>query len=147
MKKIIGALLIGLTLMFCLTGCNNTEKLIGEESTVKAENDEVLLKLREETLTKTGATFVLENNMKRAIDYTPAYEIEMKKDDVWYKLNVVNEFADEIYEVDPKSTDQIIIDWKQSYSKLSKGEYRVVKEISVPETLELFYVVGEFTIE
>lgn len=148
MKKIVLGILIGLTSVFLLTGCTNEiDKLITTESDVKIENSNVTLKVREETLTNKGATFVLENNRKDIIDYTLAYEIEAKRDNKWYKLGVIAEFVEEIYEVDAKSTDQIIVDWENTYLKLPKGEYRLVKEISVPSTLELFYVAGEFTIE
>ena len=144
MKKIVLGILIGLTSVFLLTGCTNEiDKLITTESDVKIENSNVTLKVREETLTNKGATFVLENNRKDIIDYTLAYEIEAKRD----KLGIINEFVEEIYEVDAKSTDQIIVDWEKTYLKLPKGEYRLVKEISVPSTLELFYVAGEFTIK
>ena len=61
---------------------------------------------------------ILENNKNNAINYTIAYEIEAKRDNKWYKLGIINDFIEEIYEVDAKSTDQIIIDWKNSYSKL-----------------------------
>ena len=148
MKKIILALLISLTSIFLLTGCTNEiDKLITVESDIKIEDSNVTLKVKEDTLTKTGATFILENNKNNAINYTIAYEIEAKRDNKWYKLGIINEFIEEIYEVDAKSTDQIIIDWKNSYLKLPKGEYRVIKEITVPATLELFYVAGEFTIK
>ena len=148
MKKIILALLISLTSIFLLTGCTNEiDKLITVESDIKIEDSNVTLKVKEDTLTKTGATFILENNKNNAINYTIAYEIEAKIDNKWYKLGIINDFIEEIYEVDAKSTDQIIIDWKNSYSKLPKGEYRVIKEITVPATLELFYVAGEFTIK
>ncbi len=148
MKKIVLGILIGLTSVFLLTGCTNEiDKLITTESDVKIENSNVTLKVREETLTNKGATFVLENNRKDIIDYTLAYEIEAKRDNKWYKLGIIAEFVEEIYEVDAKSTDQIIVDWEKTYLKLPKGEYRLVKEISVPSTLELFYVAGEFTIE
>ena len=148
MKKIILALLISLTSIFLLTGCTNEiDKLITVESDIKIEDSDVTLKVKEDTLTKTGATFILENNKNTIINYTIAYEIEAKRDNKWYKLGIINEFIEEIYEVDAKSTDQIIIDWKNSYSKLPKGEYRVIKEITVPSTLELFYVAGEFTIK
>lgn len=148
MKKIVLGILIGLTSVFLLTGCSNEiDKLITTESDVKIENSNVTLKVREETLTNKGATFVLENNRKDIIDYTLAYEIEAKRDNKWYKLGVIAEFVEEIYEVDAKSTDQIIVDWENTYLKLPKGEYRLVKEISVPSTLELFYVAGEFTIK
>ncbi len=148
MKKIVLGILIGLTSVFLLTGCTNEiDKLITTESDVKIENSNVTLKVREETLTNKGATFVLENNRKDIIDYTLAYEIEAKRDNKWYKLGIIAEFVEEIYEVDAKSTDQIIVDWEKTYLKLPKGEYRLVKEISVPSTLELFYVAGEFTIK
>lgn len=148
MKKIVLGILIGLTSIFLLTGCTNEiDKLITTESDVKIEDSNVTLKVREETLTNKGATFVLENNRKDIIDYTLAYEIEAKRDNKWYKLGVIAEFVEEIYEVDAKSTDQIIVDWEKTYLKLPKGEYRLVKEISVPATLELFYVAGEFTIK
>lgn len=148
MKKIVLGILISLTSVFLLTGCTNEiDKLITTESDVKIENSNVTLKVREETLTNKGATFVLENNRKDIIDYTLAYEIEAKRDNKWYKLGIIAEFVEEIYEVDAKSTDQIIVDWEKTYLKLPKGEYRLVKEISVPATLELFYVAGEFTIE
>lgn len=148
MKKIVLGILIGLTSVFLLTGCTNEiDKLITTESDVKIENSNVTLKVREETLTNKGATFVLENNRRDIIDYTLAYEIEAKRDNKWYKLGIIAEFVEEIYEVDAKSTDQIIVDWEKTYLKLPKGEYRLVKEISVPSTLELFYVAGEFTIK
>ncbi len=148
MKKIVLGILIGLTSVFLLTGCTNEiDKLITTESDVKIENSNVTLKVREETLTNKGATFILENNRKDIIDYTLAYEIEAKRDNKWYKLGIIAEFVEEIYEVDAKSTDQIIVDWEKTYLKLPKGEYRLVKEISVPSTLELFYVAGEFKIK
>lgn len=148
MKKIVLGILIGLTSLFLLTGCTNEiDKLITTESDVKIENSNVTLKVREETLTNKGATFILENNRKDIIDYTLAYEIEAKRDNKWYKLGIIAEFVEEIYEVDAKSTDQIIVDWEKTYLKLPKGEYRLVKEISVPSTLELFYVAGEFKIK
>ena len=148
MKKIILALLISLTSILLLTGrTNEIDKLITVESDIKIEDSNVTLKVKEDTLTKTGATFILENNKNTIINYTIAYEIEAKRDNKWYKLGIINEFIEEIYEVDAKSTDQIIIDWKNSYLKLPKGEYRVIKEITVPSTLELFYVAGEFTIK
>ena len=148
MKKIVLGILIGLTSVFLLTGCTNEiDKLITTESDVKIENSNVTLKVREETLTNKGATFELENNRKDIIDYTLAYEIEAKRDNKWYKLGIIAEFVEEIYEVDAKSTDQIIVDWEKTYLKLPKGEYRLVKEISVPSTLELFYVAGEFKIK
>ena len=148
MKKLILALLISLTSIFLFIGCTNEiDKLITVESDIKIEDSDVTLKVKEDTLTKTGATFILENNKNNAINYTIAYEIEAKRDNKWYKLGIINEFIEEIYEVDAKSTDQIIIDWKNSYLKLPKGEYRVIKEITVPATYELFYIAAEFTIK
>ena len=74
MKKIIFSIMA--VFIFLLTGCTNEiDKLITTESDVKIENSNVTLKVREETLTNKGATFVLENNRRDIIDYTLAYEI------------------------------------------------------------------------
>ena len=95
MKKIIIALLISLTSIFLLTGCTNEiDKLITVESDIKIEDSNVTLKVKEDTLTKTGATFILENNKNNAINYTIAYEIEAKRDNKWYKLGIINEFIE-----------------------------------------------------
>ena len=90
MKKIIIALLISLTSIFLSTGCTNEiDKLITVESDIKIEDSNVTLKVKEDTLTKTGATFILENNKNNAINYTIAYEIEAKRD---------NKYIDKLYQ-------------------------------------------------
>ena len=58
MKKIVVALLISLTSILLLTGCTNEiDKLITVESDIKIEHSNVTSKVKEDTLTKTGATF------------------------------------------------------------------------------------------
>ena len=144
MKKI----LLSLLFIISLTGCStNIDELIGNESSIISETNEITLKVKADTITKDGATFVLENSREELITYNDAYTIEIKKDNKWHELNIINEFADASYELNPKSTDEITIDWSESYLTLPKGEYRVIKEVTIPDTLELFYVDAPFTIE
>lgn len=144
MKKI----LLSLMFILSLTGCStNIDELIGNESSIMIETNEITLKVKEDTLTKDGATFVLENNREEAITYNDAYTIEVKKDNKWHELNIINEFVDASYELEPKNADEITIDWSESYLTLPKGEYRLIKEVTIPKTLELFYVASTFTIK
>ncbi len=144
MKKI----LLSLMFIISLTGCStNIDELIGNESSIIIETNEITLKVKEDTLTKDGATFVLENNREEVITYNDAYTIEVKKDNKWYELNIIIEFVDASYELESKNTDEITIDWSESYLTLPKGEYRLIKEVTIPETLELFYVASTFTIK
>lgn len=144
MKKI----LLSLLFIISLTGCStNIDELIGNESSIISETNEITLKVKADTLTKDGATFVLENSREELITYNDAYTIEIKKDNKWHELNIIIEFTDSTYELEPKDTDEITIDWSESYLTLPKGEYRVIKEVTIPDTLELFYVDAPFTIE
>lgn len=144
MKKI----LLSLMFIISLTGCStNIDELIGNESSIMIETNEITLKVKEDTLTKDGATFVLENNREEVITYNDAYTIEVKKDNKWYELNIIIEFVDASYELESKNTDEITIDWSESYLTLPKGEYRLIKEVTIPDTLELFYVASTFTIK
>lgn len=144
MKKI----LLSLMFIISLTGCStNIDELIGNESSIIIETNEITLKVKEDTLTKDGATFVLENNREEVITYNDAYTIEVKKDNKWYELNIIIEFVDASYELESKNTDEITIDWSESYLTLPKGEYRLIKEVTIPDTLELFYVASTFTIK
>lgn len=144
MKKI----LLSLMFILSLTGCSTKiDELIGNESSIMIETNEITLKVKEDTLTKDGATFVLENNREQVITYNEAYKIEIKKDNKWYELNIIIEFVDASYELEPKNADEITIDWSESYLTLPKGEYRLIKEVTIPDTLELFYVASTFTIK
>ena len=150
-KKILAILLCGVILLG-ITGCgsNNTFD-IGSKSDIEISNNvDVSLSIKEETLDNTGVTLILENNSDKLLRYDEVYEIEVKKDDKWHKINVELYFNEPLWGVNPKSKDEIDLNWEYGYGKLTPGEYRIIKEVffesdSVQEPE--FYIAAEFAIE
>ena len=150
MKKIIFlCFLIGIV---GITGCgiNKNEFDIGEKSNIEFIEKGISLSIKEGTLTKTGATLILKNNSDIDVQYGNPYEIEIKKDGEWHKINVELNFTLPAYELKSKEAKEIKLNWEYGYGKLAKGEYRIIKSIDVEkenDTFENFYISAEFTIE
>lgn len=85
-KKILIGLLCSFVLL--ITACNNNKLDVDEVSNIVTSNENVSLTIKEGTLTSTKATLILENNSTEDLGYSDSYEIEIKKDNDWYKINV-----------------------------------------------------------
>lgn len=150
MKKLVG-LLLCLVLAFCLVGCGiKNEFEVGGESDVVVTEGEVELSIKEGTLSNTGAVLVLKNNSGSVIYYGNPFEIEIKEDGEWHKINVELTFTMEVYGLNPGEEKEIDLNWEYGYGKLAKGEYRIIKDYTGhrdenDENKELFVSV-EFTI-
>lgn len=147
MKKLILTVFL-LGVILGVTGCQVSNTGISD---IKISNpDDVSFFVKEETLKNTGATLVLENNSDKLLRYDEVYEIEVKKNDKWHKINVELYFNEPLWGVNPKSKDEIDLNWEYGYGKLTPGEYRIIKEVffefdSVQEPE--FYIAAEFVIE
>lgn len=105
--------------------------------------------IKEGTLTNKSATLVLTNNSDKNFQYGNPYEIEINKDGEWHKINVELYFTLPIFELSAKESKEIELDWENSYGKLAKGTYRIIKEIDYEyeeEKYENFNVAVEFNI-
>ena len=141
MKKILLFVVLGF-LILGLVGCESKNNFkIGKESDVIIEDKDVELLIKEGTLSNTGATLILKNNSNDIISYGNPYEIEIKKDGKWRKINLKLYFTMPLFELDPDEEKELEISWGESYGKLSKGDYRIIKSVSS------FYVAAEFSIE
>lgn len=152
MKKTILTILVCGFMVLGLTGCgtNKNEFDIGKESSVEPTTSDVTLTLKEGTLTNTGATFILKNEGNIDYGYGPSWEIEMKQDDEWHKIDVVLNFNSPSYQLSVNESKELNINWENSYGKLASGDYRIIKSIDVEQedgTFDTFYVSAEFTIE
>jgi len=85
----------------------------------------------EESLTKTGATFILTNNFNISYTYGSAYEVEKKVDGYWQKLDNINELVFDygLHSLKKSESKEVIIDWSWHYGELKLGTYRLVKTI------------------
>lgn len=152
MKKTILAILVCGVIFLGLTGCgtNKNEFDIGNKSDIEIVEKGVSLSVKEDTLTKVGATLILKNDSDVEVEYGEPYEIEIKKDGEWHKINVELNFNLPAYILKSNTTKEIELEWQNGYGKLASGDYRIIKGINVEKedgTFEIFYVSAEFTIE
>ena len=150
-RKILITLLCGV-MIFSITGCvqNKNKFEIGEKSNIEIVEKEVTLSVKENTLTNTGVTLILKNDSNVDVQYGNPYEMELKKDGEWYKINVELNFTLPAFTLKSKETKEIKLNWENSYGHLAKGKYRIIKGIDIEKedgTFESFYVSTEFNIE
>lgn len=147
-KKLLLLVLSGLIILTntgCIINKNNFD--VGEKSDIPIIKNDLSLFLKEGTLSNKGATFILKNDSDVDIEYGNPYEIEIKRDGSWYKINVVIDFNMIAYVLKSNEEIELEIDWENSYGILATGEYRVIKSISVEnEKYDTIYLAAEFII-
>lgn len=148
MKKIIILAILCLT----LTGCQGTPKQ--EVDIPFNPNYTLTIELDGESITNTGLSFTVSEDMENPNTYGEWYEIEKFVDNVWLKVTPINTcvFDDIGLQADNDKSIVFNIDWEYCYGKLDSGEYRIVKYFipylereATEEDREYFYV--EFTID
>ena len=151
MKKTILAILLCGVMLLGMTGCGKqkNEFDIGNKSDIKISQNDVIMTIKEGTLTNKSATLVLTNNSDKNFQYGNTYEIEIKKDGEWHKINVELNFDMPAFPLSSKESKEIELNWENGYGKLAKGTYRIIKGINYEYEkgkYETFNVAIEFTI-
>jgi len=151
MKKTILTILLCGVMVLGMTGCGKqkNELDIGNKSDIKISQNDVIMTIKEGTLTNKSATLVLTNNSDKNFQYGNPYEIEIKKDGEWHKINVELNFDMPAFPLSSKESKEIELDWENGYGKLAKGTYRIIKGINYEYEegkYETFNVAVEFTI-
>ena len=151
MKKTILNILLCGVMVLGMTGCGKqkNEFDIGNKSDIKISQNDVIMTIKEGTLTNKSATLVLTNNNDKNFQYGNPYEIEIKKDGEWHKINVELNFDMPAFQLLSKESKEIELDWENEYGKLAKGTYRIIKGIDYEYEegkYETFNVAIEFTI-
>lgn len=150
MRKITLATLIFCCLILVLTGCRNSKVNIENKSDIQISNSEVSMAIKNGTLTNTGATIILTNNSDKFFTYGNPYEIEIKKNGEWYKIDTQLVFTLPTFELASGETKEIELNWEDEYGTLAKGTYRIIKDIDYEYEegkYEKFNVGVEFVIE
>lgn len=152
MKKTVLTILVCGALVLGLTGCGKSKNEfdIGNKSDIKVSQNDVIMTIKEGTLTNKSATLVLTNNSAKNFQYGNPYEIEIKKDGEWHKINVELYFTMPAFQLSSKESKEIELDWENGYGKLAKGTYRIIKGIDYEYEegkYETFNVAVEFNIE
>lgn len=152
MKKTILTIFICGFISLGLTGCrtNKNEFNNEKESDIEIVEKGVSLSIKENTLTNSSATLILKNESDVNVIYGNPYEIEIKKDGKWYKIDAELNFNSPAFSLNSQETKEIKLDWENGYGELTSGNYRIIKDISIEKedgTFDTFYVAVEFTIE
>ncbi len=152
MKKILWSILLLGIMTLGVLGCEKSkdELDIGNKSNIKISQNDVIMTIKEGTLTNKSATLVLTNNSDKNFQYGNPYEIEIKKDGEWHKINVELNFDIPAFQLSAKESKEIVLDWENGYGKLAKGTYRIIKGIDYQYEegkYETFNVAAEFTID
>ena len=152
MKKMVFVILLCGVLILTMTGCVKTKnKLdIGNKSNIKALKNDVIMTIKDGTLTNKSVTLVLINNSDKKIQYGSSYEIEIKKNDEWHKINAELNFTLQLFILESKEKNEFELNFEDGYGKLPPGTYRVIKKIDKEKedgVFDSFYVAAEFTIK
>lgn len=152
MKKTILVILVCVLVGLGMTGCkvNENKFEVGGKSDIQIRQEDVSLAIKEGTLKNTGATLVLTNNSNKDFEYGSYYEIEIKKDGEWHKINVELNFTLIAYSLKSEETKEIELNWENGYGKLSSGTYRIIKKLDYEKekgNFETFNVAVEFDIK
>ena len=135
-----------------VTGCGKSKNEfdIGDKSDIKVSQNDVIMTIKAGTLTNKSATLVLTNYSDKNFQYGNPYEIEIKKDGEWHKINVKLNFDMPAFPLSSKESKEIELDWENGYGKLAKGTYRIIKGINYEYEegkYETFNVAVEFNIK
>ena len=151
MKKTILTILLCGVMVLGMTGCGKqkNEFDIGNKSDIKLSQNDVIMTIKEGTLTNKSATLILTNNSDKNFQYGTPYEIEIKKDGEWHKINVELNFTMPAFQLSARENREIEINWENGYGKLEKGIYRIIKGINYEYEegkYKPFNIAVEFTI-
>ena len=151
MKHIILIALVCIGVVLGMTGCGKSKKEfdIGNKSDIKISQNDVTMTIKDGTLTNSGATLILTNNSDKNFQYGNPYEIEIKKDGEWHKINVELNFTMPAFQLSARENNEIEINWENGYGKLEKGTYRIIKGIDYEYEegkYKSFNIAVEFTI-
>lgn len=103
------------------------QNLKKEANSLDTVKDMVVSELKSGTLKKTKATFILKNN----ITYGDEYKIEKKINNNWQELKGKLDFDLPAYNLKYMNSVELKLDWKNGYGSLDKGQYRLVKNVSI----------------
>ena len=151
MKRVTLIALMCVCVVLGMTGCGKqkNEFDIGNKSDIKISQNDVIMTIKEGTLTNKSATLVLTNNSDKNFQYGNPYEIEIKKDGEWHKINVELTFTMPAFQLSARENKEIEINWENGYGKLAKGTYRIIKGIDYEYEegkYKSFNIAVEFTI-
>ncbi|MDF2611049.1 MAG: hypothetical protein K0R92_2523 [Lachnospiraceae bacterium] len=115
-------------------------------------NNNVVLSIKENSITSETQelTLVYENKSKEEYIYGGVDFLEIEADDKWYSLTPKENVQWNMlaYTLPPEDITESIFFIKAHFGDLTKGKYRIIKELSqLDKNNKETYVIAEFTIK
>lgn len=125
---------------------NNVQNNTNGGSLIDRTIDNIIINIKEGTLTKTSATVIITNNNEKSYSYDEWYRIEKEENEEWEKIEEKDSyvFTEMVYIMEKNSKIELKIDWSNVYGELEKGKYRLIRRINDHE-YKYFWV--EFNID
>ncbi len=108
--------------------------------------DKVSMKVKQDTVTNIGATFIITDKNEVSCGYTNEYKIERNIFGLWVPVIPITYIisVDGSYSTLAKETVERKEDWSNVYGALRKGKYRFSKKVYANQ--ECQYIHAEFSI-
>lgn len=110
----------------------------------------VSMVIKDGTLTRTGATIIITDISGKGNVYGSEYRIDKLENGEWKEAKIIFEgnYGWNLigYLVDENNKLEMDVNWEMLYGKLEDGEYRIVKDTSMPLENERHYFSAEFKI-
>ncbi len=108
------------------------------------KGNDIAISIKKNTLTKTSATIIINDNSNKNHIYGNAFLIEKKYKNKWMKMKANETWFTLIgYVVGENKTIELTQNWSNMYGELKKGTYRLLKEVGTSNE----YIAVEFKIK
>lgn len=111
--------------------------------------ENVSMRIKEGTLTRTSATVIITDTSDRENIYGNPYKIEKYENGSWIALiPKIDMFFTSIgYMVGKDHTLEFSINWESFYGELPNGKYRIIKDTSIALEGTTHYITAEFILK
>ena len=107
---------------------------LSEINKTSGEEINLDIRLKENSLTNSGLTMILNNFSNRDLEYGNPYSLEKYERGYWRTLKPINEIAFTLpaFNLNKNDSIELNVNWEYGYGKL-KGKYRIVKKFDYRE--------------
>jgi hypothetical protein len=135
MKRVVAIALFLLMLVGCAS-VSESEPSSVPEPTPPVE--EVTMWIKEGTLNAEGCTVIVRDTYEEPCTFGEAFTLAYKVDGQWQDYPYARDPEEIVfhllgYEVGPTQQMEIPVQWVWAYGELGPGEYRLIKEYSMPD--------------
>ena len=143
-----------LSFICLLSACSKESEADWPPSTFETVNnlEGVTMSVKQSSVSSTGLTIVMSNRTDRSFSYGEFFSLDKKVNDKWVEVPVIGGgFDDPALHLNVMHTREWDINWEWVYGELTKGDYRIIKEVfdsyEATGIYEVYPLAAEFAVE